>query len=108
MDNDFKETLVIDTTLLFLMKILDKLLSLKLDNFTELSKSATKVLSLSLAMMIYSYRKELLGSFLQFTGMSEVLFKRQVKIKGKRCLKEKGIQQGFRVILKNLLKTLFL
>ncbi|MEF3245203.1 MAG: hypothetical protein K6343_04390 [Caldisericaceae bacterium] len=64
MDNDFKETLVIDTTLLFLMKILDKLLSLKLDNFTELSKSATKVLSLSLAMMIYSYRKELLGSFL--------------------------------------------
>jgi len=83
-DGNVKESIVIQTTFLFLMKTLDKLLSLKLDNFTELSKSVIKLFSLSLVIMINSYREELIDSFLEFTGLKEDLFNREIKMQRKK------------------------
>ncbi len=88
-DANVKESIVIQTTSLFLMKTLDKLLSLELDNFTELSKSVIKLFSLSLVIMVNSYRKELIGSFLEFTGLKEDLFNREIKMQRKKRREEK-------------------
>ncbi len=90
-DGNVKESIVIQTTSLFLMKMLDKLSSLDLDNFTGLSKSVVKVFSLSLVIMINSYREELIDSFLEFTGMKEDLFEREIRMQRKKRSEKKPV-----------------
>lgn len=90
-DGNVKESTVIQTTSLFLMKTLDKLLSIQLDNFKELSKSVIKVFSLSLVIMVNSYRKELIDSFLEFTGLKEDLFMREVRMQRKKRRSERKL-----------------
>ncbi len=83
-DAGVKEDIVIQTTSLFYMKLLDKLSELGTANLSELSISAIKIFSLSLVIMLDSYREELINSFLEFTGMERNLFEREVKIQRKK------------------------
>lgn len=77
-------------TFLFLIKTLNKLSSLGLDNSKDLSNTATKVVLLFLVERIGSYNEQLINSFLKFTGMSRKLFERQITLQGKEDSKEKA------------------
>ncbi len=83
-DTDVEETIVIQAASLFLIKILEKIMSLQIPNSEKLIPSAIKAFSISLMIMIESYRQELMQSFVEFTGMNPELIKRQIKIQRKK------------------------
>ena len=83
-DANVDETIVIQTTSLYLMKTLDKMASLALPDFQKLIYSVVKLFTFSLTIMVDSYREELIESFLEFSGMKKDLFNRQIKIQRKK------------------------
>ena len=69
---------------LLLIKTVDKLSSLKLDNFADLSETIIKLISYFLVVRISLYNEQIIGYFLEFTGISEKLFMRQIKLQIKK------------------------
>ena len=69
---------------LLLIKGGDKLSSLKLDNFADLSETTMKLLSVFSVLRVGLYNEELLSYFLKFTGMSEALFERGIRLQIKK------------------------
>ncbi len=78
-DANVGEATVIETTFLFLSKTVLLLRSSGVENYFEISNSVGKLFTLSLIIMVNSYREELIQSFLGFTGLSEKLFFRDIK-----------------------------
>ncbi len=83
-DLDIKGSLLTQISFLILLKTIDKIISLNLDNFTDLLKSMLKLFSYSFAISSDSYRKEMIDSFLELTGFNESLFATQIKVARKR------------------------
>lgn len=83
-DLDIKGSLLTQVAFLLLLKTIDKIISLNLDNFTDLLKSMLKLFAYSFAIFSDSYRKEMIDSFLELTGFNENLFSTQIKVARKR------------------------
>ena len=77
-------TVAIIDTLFLLLKVDEKLSSLNLDNFADLSKTIMKLVSVFLGIAIDLYAEQLLGYFLKFTGMSNELFQREIGLEVKK------------------------
>lgn len=83
-DAGVDEVIVVETTALFTNATISKIIEMKVPDYEKIIPSVIKVFSLSLTIMLDSYRNELIESFLEFTGMKRELFEKEIEIQRRK------------------------